>query len=1393
MSIYVYILIFLGVIALGWVIVFIFDYLLYKGVLQLIVRKSKQNLDTNKLKEIFQKIMESHRQKWAFQTYLGAVTTIISIGGWIPFLRADLFVVNENGIIDLKLLADNSIPYPVLIAAMVLVTLGYFTYLYFSNKKYRSDILKSAARLINEQFLFVPTQDWFKTKSELHIKNLGKKIDLSINFKYELFEDAFASTCRDERLTRRFSGERSILLKDFARCRDHYEKKLDTIELQAITEAINQIIDNLSLKHLDEKGLRIIEQSIEKAENGFKTAIENKKIRYDDYDYTNVHSALGKIRAHIDNPWIQSIKGQSLLVYGKGGYGKTHLLAKIVQKRLEEKLPTIFFIGQVITDTSIPMEQVLETLDLKCKKETFYQALDDYGEKHGRVLLVIDGINEGIGLSHWKNHLLPLFNEIEPYRNIGLIVSVRTNGGNSWINRFIREEGFPSYQHRGFEQNVSGAVEYMFKSFSVPLPAWPILSSEFRNPMLLTIFCRSHQGDKNSPPHETRLEIIEHYIKHFNERLSSFFHYSSSITVLQDVLHDIAATMIDKGSRWKLSQSDLMEILGRNQTIGNDAHKYLNALVDEGLLNEYYFSEDKHYYSFGYDTMSGFLIATTMVEKQDISGDLLYDEVVVEALTDVVPAKTGKEIFEVISEENCGFSLLEMFVEGLPMRNDLTETGARILKDYLEKRQLPQVFDIISRVPYHQDWPLNANVLDELLKQMQLVQRDAEWTTIVSGYTVIKDNISVLVSWAWSASNDVVAHLDKEKLLLICRQLIWTLSTTDLSLRDRSTRALVNLLRNECDCLLRCLEDYCDINDDYIVERLFAVAFGCCTSNQSDKYVRKVALSTYDHLFKGGNPRENILVRDFGRSIIDYALSLGCKLNIEKEKVIGPYCKEKKNVEVPTEEIKKYELDFDITSDKELYYAQSNIMYSMRTEYSSRGLYGDFGRYTFQALLDNWDEDIEQVSNYAIKYIFEELGYDANVFKKFDGQHSSQFRNKNSIERIGKKYQWIALHKVAAILADNHYGEPNEKRSWRGPMNINVRKFDPTLFMNPDMLDYIDTLPKYEVPEYDLSHDDDEKWMRNWRKMPNVKEYIEYELGGNTWINLYSYYTVSSINQLDMSLMAGKNEREIWSFVQAFMVDGRDRRHLCRLIHKEGLGGRSSSENSEVYSIYYREYYWSDYYKSEVEGAGLTNRVFELDRKITNIQVQPAYLLYSISEYSDASLTESQEVIMPSPYLYKGIGMGFSINDGVWLVGNGVVACYDSHWVHGGQGCLLIRKDLFLDYLKKNKKCVVWPILMERSYKPNPSYWQRIQVGGYVWMDEKGCLHSKFRSYEEKWRDKLKKKVSAWMNAPVKRTKLFLYNHGLLKINSMEAKWIMTEIDYKKLKHHLKDKPSDKE
>ena len=372
MSIGLYIAIVVGVLLIGWLMVYIFDYLLARGAFKLIVGKAKEHLDADKLKELFQKYMENRRHKWAFKLYMGVVTLIIGGGGVIPFIRADLFVTNKNGTVDLQLWIDNSVPTALLITALIVATLAYFAFLYFTNLKYKKDILSSAAQVINREFEFLPTQDWFKEKSELSIRNLGRKFDLSINFKYELFEDAFASTCRDERVAQLFVAERSKLLTDFTRAKESFKEKLDAGVLEKAEMGVRQIVDSLSLKYFDAQCLETTAHAIDEVERILRQAIIDKKVNYNDYNYSNIQSDLGTIKVHIENDWIQSMKGQSLIVYGKGGYGKTHLLAKIVQRRLEEQLPTVFFLGRVITDTNIPMDQILNSLDVRCKKETFF-------------------------------------------------------------------------------------------------------------------------------------------------------------------------------------------------------------------------------------------------------------------------------------------------------------------------------------------------------------------------------------------------------------------------------------------------------------------------------------------------------------------------------------------------------------------------------------------------------------------------------------------------------------------------------------------------------------------------------------------------------------------------------------------------------------------------------------------------------------------------------------------------------------------------------------------------------------------------------------------------------------------------------------------------------------
>lgn len=161
------------------------------------------------------------------------------------------------------------------------------------------------------------------------------------------------------------------MLTAFNHAVDNFEKKLGVDLTHELKVNIDGILDGISRNNWEGSCLTKIDDSINNINNIFNNAIHNKSIKYSDYDYSNLHTALGKISTHIHNSWIQSIQNQAIIIYGKGGSGKTHLLAKIVQRRLEENLPTIFFLGRLITDTSIPIDQILSILDIKCRKDVF--------------------------------------------------------------------------------------------------------------------------------------------------------------------------------------------------------------------------------------------------------------------------------------------------------------------------------------------------------------------------------------------------------------------------------------------------------------------------------------------------------------------------------------------------------------------------------------------------------------------------------------------------------------------------------------------------------------------------------------------------------------------------------------------------------------------------------------------------------------------------------------------------------------------------------------------------------------------------------------------------------------------------------------------------------------
>ena len=66
------------------------------------------------------------------------------------------------------------------------------------------------------------------------------------------------------------------------------------------------------------------------------------------------------------------------------------------------------------------------------------------------------------------------------------------------------------------------------------------------------------------------------------------------------------------------------------------------------------------------------------------------------------------------------------------------------------------------------------------------------------------------------------------------------------------------------------------------------------------------------------------------------------------------------------------------------------------------GMYGDFGRYIFQSVLNEFiDLDVENVYYYAMQFILNDLGYNLEYFAEYDKNRSNYDRHSvKKVERI---------------------------------------------------------------------------------------------------------------------------------------------------------------------------------------------------------------------------------------------------------------------------------------------------------------------------------------------------------------------------------------------------------
>lgn len=421
-------------------------------------------------------------------------------------------------------------------------------------------------------------------------------------------------------------------------------------------------------------------------------------------------------------------------------------------------------------------------------------------------------------------------------------------------------------------------------------------------------------------------------------------------------------------------------------------------------------------------------------------------------------------------------------------------------------------------------------------------------------------------------------EVTKEKQIELLLTLFgWVLSSSNRWLRDYTSKAMIEILKEHLQLCETILSKFETINDPYIVQRLYGIVFGACCKRTDDGSIQDLAEYVYHTVFEREKVYPDILLRDYARLIIERFLYENPEYTgmIERKKIIPPYNSDP----IPEIEDQHY-------LEKNYNGAMFWLMHSMRFE--GMGMYGDFGRYVFQSVLRNFDVDDKKMFNYAVYYIQKELGFSEEYFGDHD-QHCGSYNRYQNIktERIGKKYQWITMYNMLARISDHYkmvdrwnYPE-KEGVIYEGAWDPYVRDFDPTLnqsFMICEdaprfaILDKFVAKGRAETKGVDISTAYAQK---NWLDTKGIfldelkDTLILTDYNGTQWVCLTKY---CDTGREDLNI----EKLLVWSWLYAYFVSPEQADELSKCARNgRSIITHNTASHHETYSVFNREYPWS--------------------------------------------------------------------------------------------------------------------------------------------------------------------------------------------------------------------------
>ena len=1073
-----------------------------------------------------------------------------------------------------------------------------------------------------------------------------------------------------------------------------------------------------------------------------------------------------------------------MIVSGQAGTGKTHLLCDVAHHRLGEGRPTVLLLGQCFTGDGAPWGQAAELLDA-CDRSAaeFVGALECAAQAASvRALVLIDALNEGKGLSIWPTHLPAFLAHFARSDWIGVVLSVRSSY-DKLIPVSVRESAVVA-THRGFGERSYDAMRTYFKHFGLELPSTPLVAPEFDNPLFLKTLCAGLQGQG-----ATRLRqdingitaIFELYISSINRRVAEKLALPEWNRAAENALRALVRAFPSVSERWMTV--DAAEQMVNGFLPGRPFEESLyRILVVEGILVQEASRRDRigrgrEIVFIAYERLADHLLTEVLLDADfDPAnaaaafepGGRLFEVAeggyetrgMLEALCIQLPERTGGEVIDVVPKLAQGEGFEGAFTQSLVWR-DVATISARtcgLVKARLgpEARDRSVILHALLSLATRPEHPLNARFLDARLRQDEMAERDAWWSVHLHNATSGGGPARRLLDWALAVSP--TSQLDEDLIDLCAVTLAWMLAASNLAVRHQATRALVNLLTGRLEAARRLVEELANVDDPYITERVYSVAFGVATRSHDPIEVKALAERVYDKVFATGTPPANILLRDYARGVVERAIYLKARIDVDVTRIRPPY--QSKPPTFPTEEEVEPLLpspDHNPHKREEEDWTRNHIGHSVFSGWlrrCTRKTWESSGQWLSLRLDEpSWWEssvsareiesdscqfvfDGSQIERYVLWRVFN-LGWTTERFGAFDRIWDIDQTGWSGKESMGRKYQKIAYREVLALIADNfqyreYHDDAEREHHYVGPWQNGLRDIDPTVVGTlpiASSLSYMWRNPRvwWTAGRYDNWVDFDQlgDWVVQHDDLPKIEDLLMVTKPGEetTWINGSCYYNLHQDAPVGRGPYDVETGEIAWS-ITGYLTRAKDAETFVEWAKEQGGVDAGIGDLGRVKNVFVGEHGWAPatHYMQSLPSSLFGE---SLHSKYGPVCIEPVAIQYPFrSDRGDERGLMNGLRQLPAQRLVERGALRWRGQAADFLDQAGEVVAFDPSLHSTGPSALLLRQDFVKELMFRHGLGLVWTVVCLKSVKlldPAPGY-PLLRISGAYRLSENGLV-----------------------------------------------------------------------